>query len=63
MENSAVLLGDAIVQLLDDPATRQQMGETGRERLSTELCWEKSVAQLLAAYARAKEGPVSSLAS
>lgn len=63
MENSAVRLGDAIVQLLDDPATRQQMGETGRERLSNDLCWEKSVAQLLAAYARAKEGPVPSLAS
>jgi glycosyltransferase involved in cell wall biosynthesis len=53
MENSAEKLGDAILEMLDDPATRERMGRTGYERLTTELCWEKSVEELLKAYARA----------
>jgi hypothetical protein len=32
------------------------MGRIGHERLTTELCWEKSVQQLLSAYQRAIEG-------
>lgn len=50
MENSAAQLGDAIADLLDDPTTRQQMGQLGQKRLNTELNWEKSTANLLAAY-------------
>ncbi len=50
MENSAAQLGDAIADLLDDPTTRQQMGQLGQLRLNTELNWEKSTANLLAAY-------------
>lgn len=50
MENSAAQLGDAIADLLDDPTTRQQMGQLGQHRLNTELNWEKSTANLLAAY-------------
>ena len=50
MENSAEQLGDAILQMLDDPAARERMGRIGHERLTNELCWEKSVEQLLAAY-------------
>ncbi len=53
MENSAEKLGDAILDLLDDPARREQMGRLGRHRLSTELSWEKSVQELLKTYARA----------
>jgi glycosyltransferase involved in cell wall biosynthesis len=58
MENSAEKLGDAILEVLDNPAECQRMGETGHRRLSTELSWERSVEQLLAAYKRAlKENP------
>jgi glycosyltransferase involved in cell wall biosynthesis len=53
MENSAVELGDAILEMLDHPAERQRLGEIGYQRLSTELSWERSVEQLLAAYHRA----------
>ncbi|MFN0069517.1 MAG: glycosyltransferase family 4 protein [Limisphaerales bacterium] len=51
--NSAAKLGDAILELLDDPARRAAMGEAGRERLHRELNWERSVAELLAAYREA----------
>ena len=50
MENSAAKLGDAILELLDDPERRSRMGQLGHERLKNELCWEKSVVQLLSAY-------------
>jgi glycosyltransferase involved in cell wall biosynthesis len=53
MENSAEKLGDAILDLLDDPARREQMGRLGHHRLSTELSWEKSVQELLKTNARA----------
>ena len=56
MENSASTLGDAILEMLDDPAARERMGRIGHERLTTELYWEKSVQQLLSAYQRAIEG-------
>jgi glycosyltransferase involved in cell wall biosynthesis len=50
MENSGERLGDAIVKLLDDESTRATMGEIGRQRLRTELSWDKSVEQLLNTY-------------
>ena len=53
MENSAEKLGDAILEMLDDPAERERMGRIGRERLENELSWAKSTEQLRAAYARA----------
>ena len=53
MENSAARLGDAILELLDDPARRAQMGQLGHHRLTTELSWSRSVEELLKAYARA----------
>jgi exopolysaccharide biosynthesis WecB/TagA/CpsF family protein len=49
-ENSASKLGEAIVRLLDDPATRETMGREGEGRLRTQLNWERSVEQLLRAY-------------
>jgi glycosyltransferase involved in cell wall biosynthesis len=49
-ENSAVLLGDAIAGLLDDPEARKRMGEAGRQRLETELNWARSARQLVEAY-------------
>jgi glycosyltransferase involved in cell wall biosynthesis len=52
-ENSAVKLAEAISGLLDDPAARERMGRLGEERLRTQLNWERSVTQLLAAYDQA----------
>ena len=49
-ENSSEKLGDAILELLDDPAARERLGAIGRERIRTELNWERSVEQLLHAY-------------
>jgi len=51
-ENSAEKLGEAIGRLLDDPVLREKMGRCGEERLSTQLNWERSVQQLLAAYSQ-----------
>lgn len=53
MENSAEKLGDAILEMLDNPAERERMGHIGYQRLTTELGWDKSVEQLLATYERA----------
>ncbi len=53
MENSAALLGDAILEMLDDEPRRLEMGAKGQRRLHEELSWERSVQQLLLAYERA----------
>ena len=53
MENSPEKLGDAILEMLDNPAERARMGTLGHARLTTELSWERSVEQLLATYQRA----------
>lgn len=53
MENSAEKLGDAILEMIDDPDERERMGALGYERLTNELSWERSVEKLLAAYERA----------
>ncbi len=49
-ENSSTQLGNAIVSLLDDAEARQRMGAIGRDRIRTELNWERSVDSLLKAY-------------
>jgi glycosyltransferase involved in cell wall biosynthesis len=54
-ENSAAQLGDAIIETLDDEVARHRMGEIGRQRLLTELSWERSVEQLLQTYRKALE--------
>jgi glycosyltransferase involved in cell wall biosynthesis len=51
--NSGEQLGEAIGRLLDDPEARARMGRIGAERIRTELNWERSVAQLQAAYRQA----------
>jgi glycosyltransferase involved in cell wall biosynthesis len=50
-ENSAAKLAEAISRLLDDEPARAKMGALGAERIQTMLNWEKSVEQLLRAYA------------
>jgi glycosyltransferase involved in cell wall biosynthesis len=51
--NSTSEFADAVVQLLGDPSKRQQMGRIGLERINGELHWDRSVEQLLEAYATA----------
>lgn len=48
-------LAACIERLLDDPALRARMGESGRRRIETELNWERSVASLEQAYRRVFE--------
>jgi glycosyltransferase involved in cell wall biosynthesis len=48
--NDAVDLGNKIVELLDDPERRREMGEFGRRRVVDELEWRHEVPKLLAAY-------------
>lgn len=51
-DNDWRAFGDAIVELLDDPARRDAMGEAGLRRIRSEIGWERSEEQLRAAYAR-----------
>ena len=44
---------DKILWLLERPEERTRMGEVGRRRVETELAWEYSVGNLLAAYEKA----------
>jgi glycosyltransferase involved in cell wall biosynthesis len=49
-KNDAVDLAAGIVELLDDPQLRLEMGEFGRRRVTEELEWRYEVPKLLAAY-------------
>lgn len=51
-EPSPEALGRCIDELLDDPERRARMAQYGRERV-VDLSWQRSAAQLLAAYERA----------
>jgi glycosyltransferase involved in cell wall biosynthesis len=51
--NQVADFADNILWLLDHPEERQRMGEFGRRRVQTELAWDYSVGNLLAAYERA----------
>ena len=48
--NDAASLASCIVQLIDDPGARDEMGQAGLQRLTTTLSWELQVPRLLAAY-------------
>ncbi len=50
-KNDAVDFALKIVELLDDPVRRAQMGEFGRRRVVEELEWRYEAPKLLAAYA------------
>lgn len=58
--NDAVDMAARIVELLDDPVRRKQMGEFGRWRVENQLEWKYEVPKLLSAYdmvfARGKSG-------
>jgi glycosyltransferase involved in cell wall biosynthesis len=53
--NDPVELGRLVLELLDDPARRAEMGRVGMERVSGPLAWSRSAEQLLAAYRAAVE--------
>ena len=64
--NDARAFGQAIVELLDDPERRRGMSAAGLERIRTEIGWERSETNLLAAYARvlgSRVSPASAAAS
>ena len=54
--NDPVDLAAKIVELLDDPARRAEMGEYGRRRVEDELEWRHEAPKLLAAYAALGRG-------
>ena len=48
--NSSSNLGDKILDLLDNPEKRAEMGKLGRQRIETVLAWEHQGPVLLSAY-------------
>ncbi len=48
--NDAVDLAAKILELLDDPQRRAEMGKYGRRRVENELAWNHEAPKLLAAY-------------
>ncbi|MGH9256868.1 MAG: glycosyltransferase family 4 protein, partial [Vicinamibacterales bacterium] len=61
--NDAFDLAERIVELLDDPARRMEMGEYGRRRVERELAWQHEAPKLLAAYSSLWRGSAVSLAA
>lgn len=51
--NNEIDFANKILELLDDAAARERMGELGKRRVENELQWRHQVAPLLAAYERA----------
>ena len=49
--NDALHLAEKILDLLDQPALRAAMGESGRRRVESVLAWQHQAPKLLAAYA------------
>src|SRR5690242_17562836 len=49
-KNDAIDLAAKILELLDDPVRRAEMGEYGRKRVENELEWRYEAPKLLAAY-------------
>ena len=45
-------LAQKIIQLLDDPRQREEIGLLGRQRVETELEWRYEAPKLLLAYDR-----------
>lgn len=56
--NDAISLADEIETVLLDPALASEMGEFGRVRFASELCWEAQATQLIRAYVHVLEADV-----
>lgn len=55
VKNDALDLARKIVELLDEPARRREMGAFGRRRVEQVLAWEHEASKLLLAYDRVFE--------
>jgi glycosyltransferase involved in cell wall biosynthesis len=55
--NDAADFGDRIVELIDNPVLRAQMGAFGRARVENDLEWRHEAPRLLAAYAALWDAP------
>jgi len=62
-KNDVVDFAEKIVELLDDPVRRAQMGKFGRRRVMDELEWSYEVPKLLAAYAALSRPSAASAAA
>lgn len=62
-KDDSALFGDAILELLDDPARRRRMGQAGLDRVRRELNWDHSRRTLLAAYRRLTGAPLEETAA
>ncbi|OYW50507.1 MAG: glycosyltransferase WbuB [Novosphingobium sp. 28-62-57] len=51
--NDPVDMAEKIVELIEDPVRRAEMGRFGRQRVETELNWGHQITPLLAAYRKA----------
>ncbi len=51
--NDTADFGDKVLELLADPAKREQLGRVGRDRMAQELEWRHQAPKLLEAYSRA----------
>ena len=51
--NDPVDMAEKIVELIEDPERRAEMGRFGRQRVETELNWGHQIAPLIAAYRKA----------
>jgi glycosyltransferase involved in cell wall biosynthesis len=60
-KNDPVDMAAKIVELLDDPARRAEMGAFGRRRVENELEWRYEVPKLLAAYRALAPMPAKTL--
>ncbi len=55
--NSDADLADKILELVDNPTLRRELGQRGYDRVKTILAWNHSVSTLLSAYEFALGGP------
>lgn len=55
--NDPVDMADKILELLDDPAQRERMGNYGRERVESGLSWATQIEPLLGAYVQLLNRP------
>jgi glycosyltransferase involved in cell wall biosynthesis len=57
--NDVTEYAKTIVELMDDPAARAQLGKIGRARIEEELAWDHQVRAYLGVYKQLTDGPGS----